>query len=76
MWLFISCSAVVVECPFLKPCWCDANGIALVIIGSNILSSVLARGREWILVCNLYLGLMVCQVSGLVLFYLFSTGQG
>lgn len=44
MWLLIFCSAVVVECPFRKPCWCLARFTESVISGRRIFSSILARG--------------------------------
>ena len=38
--LFISCSAVVVECLRLNPCWCGGNIILFVMYGRMIFSEV------------------------------------
>ena len=46
MMLFMKCSAVVVECPCLKPCWCDASVMLSVMYGSIIFSIVLAMGER------------------------------
>ena len=44
--LFIVCSAVVVKCLVLKPCWWDGRVMLDVIEGIMIFSSVLAMGER------------------------------
>ena len=44
--LLILCSAVLVECSFLKPCWKGSEGTNFVMIVRMIFSSVLARGER------------------------------
>ena len=44
--LFIVCSAVVVECLRLNPCWCGGMIILFVMYGRMIFSSVLAMGES------------------------------
>ena len=44
--LFMMCSAVVVEYPLLKPCWCGGGVMFAVMYGCMIFSSVLAMGNR------------------------------
>jgi len=46
IWLASWCSAVVVECIVLKPCWCSIFGIFGVMCGNRAFSRVLAIGES------------------------------
>ena len=63
MWLTMELRAVVVDMPFLKPCWCSTRLEAASIGPCRQLSSNLAAGERRRLVCGWSLHLVVSQAS-------------
>ena len=62
MVLFMLCSAVLVECLFLKPCCVEMCGLLFVMFSSSVFPSVLLLLRGVIWVCMMFLCSCLCWV--------------